>query len=583
MPQVTELGRYSLQELIGSGAFADVYRATDRALDRDVALKVLKPRLVADSESFSRFLSEAKIGANLFHPHIATIFDLGEHAGYYFLAMRLVEGPSLAHLIKTEGPLPLERAGLFIQQVGSALAFAHQKGLVHRDIKPQNVIVCQEGAVLTDFGLARALENSGMTTTGSFLGTPNYMPPEIWEGETASPAADQYAFACVIYEMLTAKTLFDGKTPPVVMARHFSELNFSAEDSHLIPEGILQVLERALARRPSDRFDSVDSLLDHLVEFLMPGVSSHQQFPISKIAAVEEGKPPHETALSVDEGVSAQLPFASSGRQNQNHAFYPPRKLRKVASGEKIFAPFRSPSIEEILFNTNGSILGGRFYTPVEEPPAGDSIQLEWISIPRGKFFSFRDEKILLPKYAITKHPITNQHYKDFLDELPQKPVPEGWDADARVFPEGKANHPVINVTYQDALDFCAWAGCRLPSQQQWLKAARGKDKRLFPWKYSPKQIPFGNCREARFCGTTPVDQFPTGSSPFGVMDMLGNVWEWTCSKDETSQVLLGGCWSSSLEELNVFSMIRLAPSFHSNTVGFRCALDYDSEPSREL
>ena len=262
MSELTQPGRYRVEATVGSGAFADVYRATDTLLKRTVALKVLKPALLADAEAFGRFVQEAQVAANLFHPHIATVLDMGEMSGRYFLAMRFVDGLSLDQALAAKGPLAWEQALSIAAQIGEALDYAHARGLVHRDVKPQNIILSpSEGAVLTDFGLVRAIVSSGLTSTGSFLGTPPYMAPEIWEGHPAVFATDQYALACVLVEMLTGKALFDGKTPPAVMAQHFKPLQLPAAWPVGVSQTISAALQKALAKTPEQRFASNAELL----------------------------------------------------------------------------------------------------------------------------------------------------------------------------------------------------------------------------------------------------------------------------------------------------------------------------------
>ncbi|MEI7989064.1 MAG: serine/threonine-protein kinase, partial [Chloroflexota bacterium] len=211
MEAFKQLGRYQIEEHLGSGSYAAVYRALDTVLERIVALKVLKPALVADESAFSRFVQEAKVMAKLTHPRIAWVWDLGEADGRFFIAMRYVDGPSLEKVITQRGALPWQDAIQLIEQAAEALDFAHAKGFIHRDIKPQNILVsAEEGAVLTDFGLVKIIAASGMTTTGSFLGTPAYMAPEVWQDHPSTQATDQYALACVLVEVLTGKTLFGG-------------------------------------------------------------------------------------------------------------------------------------------------------------------------------------------------------------------------------------------------------------------------------------------------------------------------------------------------------------------------------------
>ncbi len=263
----TQLGRYQIEEHLGAGAHADVYRASDPLLKRMVALKVLKPALIADEDVFARFTREAQVLASLVHPHIAWVWDMGEADGSYYIAMRYVEGRSLARLIAEHGALSWEEALLAVCQAAEGLQFAHQKGLVHRDVKPQNIIISEtDGAVLTDFGLVRAIASSSMTSTGAMLGTPQYMAPEVWEIEEPDPGADQYALACVLVEMLTGKILFDGKTPPIVMARHFKPLELPASLNEIVPEGIEAVLRKALAQNPAERYASVKEFTAALEE-----------------------------------------------------------------------------------------------------------------------------------------------------------------------------------------------------------------------------------------------------------------------------------------------------------------------------
>jgi len=268
MNENIHLGRYQIEAALGSGAYADVYRAQDTALKRIVALKVLKPVLLADREAFDRFVQEAQVTSGLFHPHIATVFDLGEVDGRYFIAMRYVDGPSLDKVLKERGPLPWEEALQITEQMAGALDFAHSKGLVHRDVKPQNILLSQsEGAVLTDFGLVKALQRSGLgTRTGAILGTPQYIPPEVWRGEPVGPPADQYALACIFVEMLTGKVLFDAPTPWGVIAKHYEQLQIPNITSSSAPSKVTGVLLKALAKDPNERFSSLREFTRALTE-----------------------------------------------------------------------------------------------------------------------------------------------------------------------------------------------------------------------------------------------------------------------------------------------------------------------------
>ncbi len=257
-----KLGKYEIIAHIGSGATSDVYRARDITLEREVALKVLKPSLVADGESYQRFMQEARSAARLFHPHIATVLEMGEAEGRYFIAMRYIEGKSLDRILAEDGPLSWEEALHMLEQVGSALDYAHKEGLLHRDVKPSNIICSQEGEyILTDFGLVRAMMSTGLTShTGAILGTPAYIAPEVWEGEEAVPATDQYALACVLVELLTGEALFGGKTPMAVMKKHSEAPQLQEVWPSGTPEEAREAIERSLSKDPLDRFRRVSEL-----------------------------------------------------------------------------------------------------------------------------------------------------------------------------------------------------------------------------------------------------------------------------------------------------------------------------------
>ncbi len=240
------------------------YRARDEVLGREVALKVLKPSLVVDAAAFERFIHEARSAAGLFHPNIATVLDMGEAEGRYFIAMRFYPGQSLDKILKENAPLSWEDTLKMAEQIGSALDYAHGQGFLHRDVKPSNILRTPEGDfILTDFGLTRAMMSTGLTShTGAVLGTPSYIAPEIWEGKPATPATDQYALACVVYEALTGQVLFAGETPPVIMTRHVlkgAELPEAWPED--VPQGVGYVLAQAFQRDPDERLQSAGALV----------------------------------------------------------------------------------------------------------------------------------------------------------------------------------------------------------------------------------------------------------------------------------------------------------------------------------
>ncbi len=214
--------RYRLVALIGEGGMAAVYRAVDTRLGRDVAVKVLHPEYARDQPFLQRFQQEAEFAASLgAHPNIVAIYDIGQDDSLHYIVMELVEGRDLKEIIRERAPLEVAEAFSVARQVASALAFAHQRGLVHRDVKPQNIMVTDAGnAKVTDFGIARSLSASQLTRTGMVIGTAHYFAPEQAQGKPASPSSDIYSLGVVLYEMLTGRLPFEADTPIGVAMQH---------------------------------------------------------------------------------------------------------------------------------------------------------------------------------------------------------------------------------------------------------------------------------------------------------------------------------------------------------------------------
>jgi peptide/nickel transport system substrate-binding protein len=264
--KVTQIGRYEVLSRLGSGGFATVYRVRDTNLDREVALKVMRPLLLSDANFVERFQQEARVAANLDHPHIVPIYDYGDVEDRLCLVMKLLPGGSLGDRI-AGGPLPWDEVVKLTGQVAAALDYAHERGLVHRDIKPENVLLDDEGnAVLADFGLVRALESGRLTTSlsGGVLGTPAYLAPEVWDGKPGTPPTDIYGLACLVYEMITGAQLFDAPTPPATMTLHFRPPPFPESWPEGTPPGVETVLRRALAHNPEERYPSARAFAEAL-------------------------------------------------------------------------------------------------------------------------------------------------------------------------------------------------------------------------------------------------------------------------------------------------------------------------------
>src|SRR5207247_411039 len=217
--------RYELQELCGSGGMSMVYRAHDRLLERTVALKLLHERHLDDDESIERFRREARAAAGLSHPNIVTVIDRGQHEDRPFIVFEYVPGENLKERLRRDGALPVPKALELALQIGRALAYAHEHGLVHRDVKPQNVILNgDDTAKVTDFGIARSLDVArGLTQTGTVLGTSDYISPEQASGEHVDAQSDVYSLGAVLFELLTGQPPFSGDNFVSVALRHINE------------------------------------------------------------------------------------------------------------------------------------------------------------------------------------------------------------------------------------------------------------------------------------------------------------------------------------------------------------------------
>lgn len=258
--QLEVLGeRYQLQDPIGRGGMATIYRGRDMRMDRPVAIKVLREVYSTDPKFVTRFQREAKAASALQHPNIVQVYDYGQSDGNYFIVMELIDGTDLRRYLRSRGILPVERAIIIAHDVALGLGAAHRRGIVHRDVKPQNVLVGRNGSIkLTDFGIAsvyKDINDERLTTTGMTLGTVQYYAPEQAQGEIVSPAADVYALGIVMYEMLTGRTPFDGDTPVAVAMQHIQDL--PTPPSHLnaaIPPALESVILRCLEKVPEMRY-----------------------------------------------------------------------------------------------------------------------------------------------------------------------------------------------------------------------------------------------------------------------------------------------------------------------------------------
>ncbi len=628
------IGKYEVIGELGKGGFGIVYKARDTTLDRIVALKVLHAQLTLEDRFVEYFEREARSLAKIDHPNVVTIHEIGNVEGQVYIAMRYLANGSLSEKLRREGPLAEKEAIKIFVQVCKGLSAGHKRGIVHRDVKPGNILFDEDGqAVVADFSIAKAVQMSTVVaTTGSvgFAGTPSYMPPEMWDDGVVTPAVDQYSLACVLSEMLTGRKLFEGETTSKIMHSHFKPVNLPPS----LSPGLRDILKKALEFNPEDRFSSIDEFSQAVVNYARNSLRAGQ---VPSIRPIIEPNP------IVTEGLRATQEKKPSGQPTKPHQtkrfptylywifggalliIIPALFLNRTnLSSSMISAAIPSPTSvmnatpEITMEATNTSVPTA---TMTLEPTV-ESITtrlrkidgMEQVVIPAGTFRMGSDyeeerekpeHKVWLDTYWIDTYEVTNSQYAmcvsagacnspDYRNSLTQ---------DKYYGNNNFANYPVLFVSWYDASDYCGWVGGRLPTEAEWEKAARGdQDARNFPWgdhfgsNYA--NLCDRNCTmswkntnyDDGFIDTSPVTDFPDGVSPYGAMNMAGNVCEWvadwyksdyfynkqdwsepTGPESGTTRVIKGGSWYDDTDILRVSARYGFDPSKSYYDVGIRC------------
>jgi len=307
-PEPAEIARrYQVVQKLGAGAFGTVYKAKDRVLGRMVAIKTIRLEGLAASgvgieELVQRFQQEAQVSAQLRHPNIVTIYDVGEFEGMSYLAMEFIEGTGLDHVIKAEHRLPIERAASIAAQVADALSFAHEHNIVHRDIKPANIMIeVGDRVKVTDFGIAKITNASeSLTATGSLLGTPSYMSPEQARGQGLDGRSDLFAVGSVLYEMVTGTKAFKGESITGLIFKIITEQPQPIQDlDPRVPERMVQVIQRALQKDPAARFQTGREMVEALLPLTRPGST-----PTVRMAEMPTARGPRPAAAPAPASVA---------------------------------------------------------------------------------------------------------------------------------------------------------------------------------------------------------------------------------------------------------------------------------------
>ena len=307
-------GRYRLESKLGSGGMSTVYLALDEVLDRPVAVKLLHREISDEADQLERFRREARTAARLSHPNLVGVIDAGEDDGRPYIVFEYIEGRTLKRRLQEEGRLPVDEAVAYAIEIGRGLTAAHARRLVHRDVKPQNVLIDPDGrAKVTDFGIARSLEQKGMTATGRVLGTTDYVSPEQAMGEDVDERSDVYSLGVVLYEMLTGDVPFRAETQVGVAMKHVNEPMPDVQAKRPeVSAAVASVVDRATTKDPRDRYDTVAEMVRDL-EQTLEVEAARRGGTSGEATSVLDSVPAHRRRLGGRRRISRSRDRAGSG------------------------------------------------------------------------------------------------------------------------------------------------------------------------------------------------------------------------------------------------------------------------------
>jgi serine/threonine protein kinase len=616
--------RYRIEEHIGRGGMAEVYRAFDQQRGVYLALKVLREDLAEDAVFIRRFEREAKTLAELQHPNIVRFYGFERSDGYVYMLMEFIEGKTLRKIISERAAPFNEKEVLeILDPVCRALHFAHQSGRVHCDVKSANILIQQDGHVyLTDFGIARGMDMATSTMVG--IGTPAYMAPELIKGEDPTPQTDIYALGIVLYEMLTGgerpftgeRAEITGTTVEKVRWEHLMlEPTPMSSFNREISQELEKVVMRCLEKDQENRFQHVQDLLFSLEQatHIQPSAMKEKSDvtgQTSKQPAIrsfeEERKTTQKTKPMIPPATLPEKPV-----QERKTIFsglgwllaglfvvillilYIQRVPRAVVIASPTSTISPTLTATPILTPTPVFGVGSTYFSPI------DGMTL--VYVPAGEFLMGSEEgdsdespihTVYLDAFWIDQTEVTNAQYQQCVEDgacsLPGETY--SWSRNDYYGNNTYADYPIILVNWDQANDYCEWAGRRLPSEAEWEKAARGTDGRTYPWGEESPNADLANYgRDVDY--TTKVGSYPAGASPYGALDMAGNVMEWVAdwydggyydsSPLENPQgpasgnwrTGRGGAWDSYGESLRSAGRVIYNIDDSDFDIGFRCAL----------
>jgi serine/threonine-protein kinase len=521
---------YKLLDRLGSGGQGNIYKAVQVSMNRHVAVKVIPPD--RQEVELGRFMREARVLARLRHENIVQAIDHGEANGYRYLVMEYIEGKTVLQLIEEDGALGLDRALDIALQLCGAVEHAAELSVMHRDIKPANIVITKEGrAILVDFGLARPEKtNMSFTMVGTSIGTPHYMPPEQILGEGELDArVDIYALGATLYHMVTGRVPFPKASRKAILGSHLWEPIMLPDDLGFeVPELVIRVIEKSMEKERKNRYESAREMAEGIKKAL------------DMIGERPKKKPPPADPKIVDKvwDLTSKVEELEKDKQQLEDRLQSMQKRIQEVTDER-------------------DLMARRMRDLTRDPSPMVSVGGE---------------------FMLDLHPVTNRRYLVFVKETGHPP-PRHWEGDGP--PPKLMDHPVVWVTWQDAEDYAAWCGRRLPTAREWQAAGQGDDIRTFPWgdDPNPKRC---NCEETGIGETTPVGRFPGGVAHCGALDLGGNTAEWvegsfSSSRGEKLRAACGGSFKDPLQRSKCDSRRGYPEGGKDLHVGFRCAQDIEA------
>jgi eukaryotic-like serine/threonine-protein kinase len=623
------IGNYEVISQFGEGGMGELYVGRHIRLAREVIIKTIrtedfKPRLLEHLRD--RLEREAYIQSQLDHPNIVRVYDFIAFGDTTCIVMEYVPGRDLRKMISREtGPIPDRRSIKLFKQALAAINYAHHfiysdksgekhQGIIHRDLKPANILVTPDDMVkVTDFGIVKVRGVKGGTQIGFNPGTPEYMSPEQARGRDLDHRSDIYSLGVVFYEMLCGHVPFEDRnseTSDYEIRRGHIELPvppLAANYPGISPE-LEKIVFKALEKDPEDRFQTARQFIDTIEEYERTGKTGlAKRIPGGRPGLMRPGGAnlAGTSTVSLDDTLITDpdiSPTYHEDYHNERHDHnltsldgYPHNYQQDKSTMQDARRRFLIPTAIAALGLVIG-ILGYRQITNTggtqittelrPKPVAGSPPNM--ISIPAGEFEMGRDDgneyerpahTVRVEPFLIDKFEVTNELYYEFVRQM-NRQAPKHW-IDGLYSP-GEANYPVVNINWFEARDYCEWMGKRLPSEEEWEFAARGRENRLYPYgdEWKPQ---FSNAKEDGFNQPRAVGSYPAGASPFGALDMAGNVAEWTATdyrpysqssarRDDGNKVIRGGSFNAPAKEQTATDRFFDYPQRAYNYIGFRCA-----------